>query len=210
MGRRRQSTTAPIVAPSAASGSASSRKWGPPARFRTSFRSTRARRTVRRPAQKGGVRRSDRPLARAEERAKFGHDRGGPAAFALTPGNIVDVSMAVALLGAVATPRRLLADKAYDADSLRDWLKGRKIRAVVRQPPQDGRLSTPEPTSAETSSNGMFCKLKDRRRIATRYDRRAQNHLAALALADIQHAADLTEPGMGKFASNVHLLHQKR
>jgi hypothetical protein len=57
-------TTAPIVAPGAASGSASSRKWRPPARFRTSFRSTRARRTVRRPAQKGGVRRGDRPLAR--------------------------------------------------------------------------------------------------------------------------------------------------
>jgi hypothetical protein len=31
--------------------------------------------------------------------------------------------MAIPLLGAVAKPKRLLADKAYDADSLRRWLK---------------------------------------------------------------------------------------
>jgi hypothetical protein len=63
--------------------------------------------------------------------------------------------MAVALPGTVATPRRLLADKAYDADSLRDWLKGRKISAVVRQPPRDESLivSTPKPIGAKTSSS---------------------------------------------------------
>jgi len=47
---------------------------------------------------------------------------------------------AVPLLGAVARPKRLLADKAYDADSLRKWLKQRKVKAVVpstasRRPP---------------------------------------------------------------------------
>jgi len=49
-------------------------------------------------------------------------DRGRPVAFALTPGNVADVVMAIPLLGAVAKPKRLLADKAYDADSLRRWL----------------------------------------------------------------------------------------
>src|SRR5271165_4943817 len=39
-------------------------------------------------------------------------DRGRPVAFALTPGNVADIVMAVPLLGAVAKPRRLLADKA--------------------------------------------------------------------------------------------------
>src|SRR5271169_270929 len=51
-------------------------------------------------------------------------DRGRPVAFALTPGNVADVVMAIPLLG-VAKPKRLLADKAYDADSLRRWLKHR-------------------------------------------------------------------------------------
>jgi transposase len=56
-------------------------------------------------------------------------DRGRPVAFALTPGNVADITMAAPLLGAVARPKRLLADKAYDADSLRKWLKQRKIKA---------------------------------------------------------------------------------
>src|SRR5271170_3188907 len=51
--------------------------------------------------------------------------------FALTPGNVADVVMAIPLLGAVTKPKRLLADKAYDADSLRRWLRQRKIRAAI-------------------------------------------------------------------------------
>jgi hypothetical protein len=33
--------------------------------------------------------------------------------------------------GAVASPNRLIADKAYDADSSRNWLKFRRIKAVI-------------------------------------------------------------------------------
>jgi transposase len=50
-------------------------------------------------------------------------DRGRPVAFALTPGNVADITMAVPLLEAVASPKRLIADKAYDVDSQRRWLK---------------------------------------------------------------------------------------
>jgi Transposase DDE domain len=70
-------------------------------------------------------------------------DRGRPVAFALTPGNVADVVMAVPLLAAVAQPKRLLADKAYDADSLRRWLKHRKIRAAI---PSTASRRTPYPT----------------------------------------------------------------
>ena len=41
-------------------------------------------------------------------------DRGLPVAFALTPGNVADISMAVPLLNAVTSPKHLIADKAYD------------------------------------------------------------------------------------------------
>jgi transposase len=41
-------------------------------------------------------------------------DRGRPVAFALTPGNVADISMAVPLLSAVTSPKHLMADKAYD------------------------------------------------------------------------------------------------
>jgi IS5 family transposase len=60
-------------------------------------------------------------------------DSGRPVAFALTPGNVADITMAIPLLGAVDKPKRLLADKAYDADSFRNWLKRRKIK-VNRHP----------------------------------------------------------------------------
>jgi hypothetical protein len=68
-------------------------------------------------------------------------DRGRPVAFALTPGNVADISMAVPLLGAVTSPKHLIADKAYDADSLRNWLKFRRIKAVIH-PPRRGLFLT--------------------------------------------------------------------
>jgi hypothetical protein len=39
--------------------------------------------------------------------------------------------MALPLLGAVAAPKRLIADRADDAKSLRRWLKERHIKAVI-------------------------------------------------------------------------------
>lgn len=57
--------------------------------------------------------------------------RGRSVAFALTPGNVADITMALPLLRAVVPPKRLIADKAYDAQSLRDWLKSRKVTATI-------------------------------------------------------------------------------
>jgi transposase len=114
-------------------------------------------------------------------------DRGRPVAFALTPGNVADVVMAIPLLAAVAKPKRLLADKAYDADSLRRWLKHRKIRAAIPST-ASRRIPYPLDRAAYKRRNvieRMFCKLKNWRRIATRYDRLARNYLSSLALAAI-------------------------
>ena len=112
-------------------------------------------------------------------------DRGRPVAFALTPGNVADVVMAIPLLGAVAKPKRLLADN--DADSLRRWLRQRKIRAAI---PSTASRRTPYPLDRAAYKRRnvierMFCKLKNWRRVATRYDRLAQNYLSGLALAAI-------------------------
>jgi transposase len=95
-------------------------------------------------------------------------DRGRPVAFALTPGNVADITMAIPLLAAVDKPKRLLADKAYDADSFRNWLKRRKIKAVI---PSTATRRTPYPLDQKTYRRRnvierMFCKLKNWRRIA--------------------------------------------
>ena len=117
-------------------------------------------------------------------------DRGRPVAFALAPGNVAVITMAAPLRGAVARPKRLLAAKAYDADSLRKWLKQRKVKAVV---PSTASRRTPDPLDSRAYKRRnlierMFCKLKNWRRIATRYDRYAQNDLSGLALAAIMIA----------------------
>jgi transposase len=112
-------------------------------------------------------------------------DRGRPVAFTLTPGNIADISVAMPLLGVAAPAKRLLADKAYDADSLRNWLKQRRIKAVI---PSTASRRTPYPLDKHIYRRRnvierLFCRLKNWRRIATRYDRHASNYLAAIALA---------------------------
>lgn len=50
----------------------------------------------------------------AEERANhaLADDCARPVAFAVTPASIADISMTIPLLGAVDTPKRLLADEA--------------------------------------------------------------------------------------------------
>src|SRR5271163_3600370 len=114
-------------------------------------------------------------------------DRGRPVAFALTPGNVADISVAVPLLSAVTSPKHLIADKAYDADSLRNWLKFRRIKAVI---PSTASRTVPYPLDRaiyrrRNLVERLFCRLKNWRRLATRYDRLARNYLAALALVGV-------------------------
>lgn len=52
----------------------------------------------------------------------------------MTPGNLADITMAVPILEALAPTRRLIADKAYDADRLRTWLQELLFRAVPLVP----------------------------------------------------------------------------
>ena len=56
---------------------------------------------------------------------------GRPVALCLTPGNVADISIAIPIMEATLRPKRLLADRAYDADSFRFWLKARQIIAVI-------------------------------------------------------------------------------
>lgn len=92
--------------------------------------------------------------------------------------------MAIPLLNVAAPSRRLLADKAYDADSLRNWLAERRIKAVI---PSTASRRTPYPLDRRIYRRRnvierLFGRLKNWRRIATRYDRHACNYLAAIAI----------------------------
>src|SRR4029453_9263517 len=57
---------------------------------------------------------------------------GRPRVLLLTPGNINDIAMAPALITGLARPiRPLVAEKGYDANSLRSLLKTRKTAPVI-------------------------------------------------------------------------------
>ena len=110
--------------------------------------------------------------------------RGRIVAVALTPGNMADITMAMPMLEALAPAKRLIADKAYDADRLRTWLQDKGIDAVI--PGRAARaIAYPLNRAAYRRRNvieRMFGRLKNGKRIATRYDRLAINYLAAIAL----------------------------
>jgi IS5 family transposase len=53
----------------------------------------------------------------------------------ITPSNCHDLPAARELLPTVRPPRRLLADRAYDANSLREWLATRGVKAVISPNP---------------------------------------------------------------------------
>ncbi len=110
---------------------------------------------------------------------------GNPLAFMLTPGQAHDLEGADALLPQMAADT-LLADKAFDADKrvIEPLLAAGKTAVI---PPKSNRKIQrdydKETYKARHLIENFFCKLKQFRAIATRYDKTARNFLAAIHLA---------------------------
>jgi putative transposase len=102
----------------------------------------------------------------------------------LTDGSAHDCPVAQPLIGSAKVAKRLLGDKAYDSAELRRWLRGRGTKCVIpnrsnrKQPFRFSKKAYRERHRVENA----FCRLKDFRRIATRYDRLARNFLASIYL----------------------------
>jgi transposase len=60
---------------------------------------------------------------------------GRPRVLRIAPGNMNDVMMAPALLSAAGPIKRLIADKAYDTNPLRNLLTQLDIDAVIPRSP---------------------------------------------------------------------------
>jgi len=110
--------------------------------------------------------------------------RGRPLQLILTPGQRGDVTQAAGLLAGL-TPKRVLADKAYDSNALRALLADMKAEAVIPCNPTRKR-PIPYDFEAYKARNLIercFNKLKHFRRVATRYDRRAIHFLSFVQIA---------------------------
>jgi transposase len=138
------------------------------------------------------------PPKKVDDQA-LGHSRGGlstkihalvdalgnPLRFLLTPGQAHDLTGADALLPNMAADL-LIADRAFDADArVLQPLAAAGKSAVI--PPRPNRVTPrefdPELYKARHLIENFFCKLKQFRAIATRYDKTARNFLAAIHLA---------------------------
>ena len=101
----------------------------------------------------------------------------------LSSGNTNDISMAAALIQAAGPIKRLLADRGYDADHLRKLLADQGAEAVIPST-TSRRAPIPYDTIAYRDRvERMWCRLKDFRRVATRYDKLARNYLAGAFIA---------------------------
>jgi transposase len=110
---------------------------------------------------------------------------GNPVGFKLTPGQANDLQGADALLPGMAADT-LVADKAFDADlRVIEPLLARGKSVVI--PPRAHRPIQRDfdrdVYKARHLIENFFCKLKQYRAIATRYDKTARNFLAAIHLA---------------------------
>lgn len=110
---------------------------------------------------------------------------GNPIAFFLTPGQAHDLQGADALLPEMRADT-LLADKAFDADErvIEPLLAAGKSPVIPSKSNRKlPRLLDKEMYKARHLIENFFCKLKQFRAIATRYDKTARNFLAAIHLA---------------------------
>ena len=139
------------------------------------------------PAEKGGSRPSHRALTQRPDDQGPRRRRwsGRPIAFEITPGQLGDLRAATALLGPLPAAQVCLAECAYDSRGFRQFLAARGTRAVV---PNNPTRKNPYPfdRAAYRRRNlieRMFSRLKDFRRIATRYDKLAVTFDAGVCIA---------------------------
>jgi len=108
---------------------------------------------------------------------------GSLARFSLTGGEAGDSPQALPLLKDLQ-PGSLSADKAYDSDVIIEHLRAQRIESVI--PPRSNRLiQRPFDTHRYKSRNlveRFFCRIKQFRRIATRYDKLAARFASFVAL----------------------------
>src|SRR5258707_1928653 len=102
---------------------------------------------------------------------------GLPVHLALTPGEAHDNRLCSVLLSALLPQTMLLADRGYDADWIREL--ARQQGAWANIPPKRNRKDpicfSPFLYRARNLIERFFNKIKQCRRVATRYDKRSSN-----------------------------------
>ena len=114
--------------------------------------------------------------------------KGLPLRFTLSAGQEHDSLKALDLLRGLLGNGMLLADKAYDADAVRAFARSEGGWANIppRRTRKDPICFSPFLYRARNRIERFFNRIKQCRRIATRYDKLAENFLAFVKLAAIR------------------------
>lgn len=122
--------------------------------------------------------------------------QGHPIRFGLTTGQAHDGQIADMLLNQLGPHTIVLADKAYDADRIRQLIQDHG--ATPNIPPKSNRRWKPCFSRRLYRERNLierfFSKLKHFRRVATRYDKLAANFLAMVQLASMRLWMRANEP----------------
>lgn len=96
-----------------------------------------------------------------------------------------DAKVAMLAFNAVPPSQCLVADKGYDSNALRLWLSERGTTPVI--PSKSNRKVQIDHDRVIYRQHNvierMFCRFKNWRRIATRFDRNIKTFMAAIAIA---------------------------
>lgn len=103
----------------------------------------------------------------------------------LSPGQMSDYKGAALMIDALPQAQELIGDRGYDADWFRDALTARGTTPCI---PSKSNRKIPIPHDQTLYRQRhkieiMFGRLKDWRRIHTRYDRCAHTFFSAIAIA---------------------------
>ena len=132
-------------------------------------------------------------------------EHGIPIGIYVTAGQRHESKAFEALLGRVLLPRRrgqrywpekLGGDKGYSYADVRGWLKRRRIEAVIPTRKDQPRIEPFDKPSYRQRNiiERVVGWLKERRRLATRFEKLAQHYLAVVRLAMIEKCLQLTLP----------------
>ena len=109
---------------------------------------------------------------------------GNPIRLILTAGQVADITQGAALIEAIPT-EAVIADKGYDSDALVQTIEAAGAQAII--PPRSNRNSPRKIDwhryKARNLVERFFNRLKQFRRLATRYDKLANRFNAFLHLA---------------------------
>ena len=114
--------------------------------------------------------------------------KGLPLRLEVTPGEAHDNRLCLTLLGDLNPKTMVIADRGYDADWIRALVDEQGAWANI--PPKRNRKDpvcfSPHLYRARNHIERFFNRIKQCRRVATRYDKLASNYLAFVQLASIR------------------------